>query len=95
MELRTKWARLAEWSRAMDSKDAVLMADGSVRTRDGELLVELWGSAEIGERRTRYEAWCRRAARAVHTTSTARQRTDQPATSTTISRTAYVHTGST
>ena len=46
---------------------ALLMANGSVRTGLGEILVAQWGRVGMMNPQMSYEAWCRRAARVVHT----------------------------
>lgn len=45
---------------------ALLMADGSIQTGEGEMLVAQPESADPVDRHERYDAWCRRAGRAVH-----------------------------
>jgi hypothetical protein len=66
------WIRLAENFAASDPYAAALMADGSIRTYGGELLVPEPAPTETVDRQARYEAWCRRAGRAVHPAPAAR-----------------------
>jgi hypothetical protein len=63
---RINWTKVAESLAASDPYAAVLLADGSIRTGEGELLAARSESAEPAERQARYEAWCRRGGRAVH-----------------------------
>ncbi len=65
---RINWTKIAESLAAADPYAAVLMADGSIQTQDGHMLVAPRGTAEMVERQARYEQWCRRAGRAVHPT---------------------------
>jgi len=60
------WTKFAENCAAADpyAYAALLMADGSIQTGGGQTLV---GPAETVDQHARYEAWCRRAGRAVHT----------------------------
>jgi len=43
------------------------MADGSIQTHGGQVLVAQPDSSEAVDRQARYEAWCRRAGRAIRT----------------------------
>ena len=63
------WTKLAESLAASDpyAYAAVLVADGSIQTGEGQMLVAPRGSAETADRDAGYEAWCRRAGRAIHT----------------------------
>jgi hypothetical protein len=62
------WTKVAESFVAADpvAYAALLMADGSIQTGEGEMLVAQPESADPVDRRERYDAWCRRAGRAVH-----------------------------
>jgi hypothetical protein len=60
------WTRVAEHIAASDPYTAMLMADGSIQTHGGEMLLAEPASAERVDRQARYEAWCRRAGRAIH-----------------------------
>ena len=62
------WRKVAENFATADpyAYAALLMADGSIQTREGEMLVVQPESADAVDRRERYEAYCRRAGRAVH-----------------------------
>ena len=61
------WTKVAESFVAADpvAYAALLMADGSIQTGEGQLLVAPHGPAETDDRNARYEAWCRRAGRAI------------------------------
>jgi hypothetical protein len=61
------WMKVAESLAASDPYAAALMADGSIQTYGGEMLVAQSASAEAVDRQERYEAWCRRGGRAIHT----------------------------
>ena len=61
---RINWTKVAEHLAASDPYAAVLMADGSIQTGDGQTLVTSPEPAETVDRQERYEAWCRRSARA-------------------------------
>jgi hypothetical protein len=63
---RINWIRIAENLAAADPYAAALMVDGSIQTHGGEMLVAEPAPTETVDRRERYEAWCRRAGRAVH-----------------------------
>jgi hypothetical protein len=62
------WTRIAESFVAADpvAYAALLMADGSIQTGEGQMLVAQPDSADAVDRHERYEAYCRRAGRAVH-----------------------------
>jgi hypothetical protein len=60
------WTRVAEHLAASDPYAAMLMADGSIKTYGGEMLLAEPASAERVDGQARYEAWCRRAGRAIH-----------------------------
>ena len=62
------WTKVAESFVAADpvAYAALLMADGSIQTGEGEMLVAQPESADQVDRHERYEAYCRRAGRAVH-----------------------------
>jgi hypothetical protein len=62
---RINWIRIAENLAASDPYAAALMADGSIQTHGGQMLVTQPGPVETGDPEARYEAWCRRAGRAV------------------------------
>ena len=66
------WIRLAENFAASDPYAAALMADGSIRTYGGEMLVAEPASPETVDPQARYEDWCRRAGRAVRPVPAAR-----------------------
>lgn len=72
---RINWIRLAENLAASDPYAAALMADGSIRTYGGEMLVPEPAPTETVDRQARYEAWCRRGGRAVRPVSAARPTT--------------------
>ncbi len=63
---RINWMKIAENMAAADpyAYAALLMEDGSIQTGSGQVLAAPGASKD---RQTRYEAWCRRAGRAVHT----------------------------
>jgi hypothetical protein len=63
---RINWTKVAEHLAASDPYAAVLLADGSIRTTEGELLAARPATTEPAARQARYEAWCRRGGRAVH-----------------------------
>jgi hypothetical protein len=62
------WTKVAENLAAVDpyAYAALLMADGSIQTGEGQTLVAQLESADPVDRHERYDAWCRRAGRAVH-----------------------------
>jgi hypothetical protein len=62
------WTKVAESFVAADpvAYAALLMADGSIQTGEGEMLVAQPDSSDPVDRHQRYDAWCRRAGRAVH-----------------------------
>jgi hypothetical protein len=60
------WTEAGDEIRFPGRHAAVLMANGSVQTGDGQVLVAQWGIAGMMNPQASYEAWCRRAARAVH-----------------------------
>ena len=64
---RINWTRIAEDLAACDPYTAALMADGSIQTHGGQVLVAQPDSSEAVDRQARYEAWCRRAGRAIRT----------------------------
>ena len=64
---RINWMKVAENLAASDPYAAVLLADGSIQTREGETLLVSRETAKPADRQARYEAWCRRGGRAVHT----------------------------
>jgi hypothetical protein len=64
---RINWTKVAESLAASDPYAAMLLADGSIQTREGETLLVSRETAEPIDRQARYEAWCRRGGRAVHT----------------------------
>ncbi len=68
---RINWIKIAENMAAADPYAAALMADGSIQSYGGEMLVPEPASADPADRQGRYEAWCRRGGRAVHTTPAA------------------------
>jgi hypothetical protein len=59
------WTKIAEHLAASDPYAAVLMADGSIHTREGETLMASSEPVETADRHARYEAWCRRGGRAI------------------------------
>jgi hypothetical protein len=63
------WTKIAENLAAADpyAYAAVLMADGSIQTGEGQTLVGPSESPETVDQRARHESWCRRAGRAAHT----------------------------
>jgi rRNA maturation protein Nop10 len=63
---RINWTKVAENLAACDPYGAVLMADGSIQTCGGQVLAPEPAPAEPVDREERYEAWCRRGARAIH-----------------------------
>ncbi|MFZ0386812.1 MAG: hypothetical protein WAL22_14190 [Solirubrobacteraceae bacterium] len=62
------WTKVGEHLAAADpyAYAALLMDDGSIQTSEGQLLVAQPESADSVDRHERYDAWCRRAGRAVH-----------------------------
>jgi hypothetical protein len=66
---KINWTKIGESLAMADpyACAAMLMADGSIQTGAGQTLVEPCESAKTTDRQARYEAWCRRAGRAVHT----------------------------
>jgi hypothetical protein len=64
---RINWTRIAENLAASDPYAAALMADGSIQTHGGQVLLAQPESAEAVDRQARYDAWCRRGGRAIHT----------------------------
>jgi len=60
------WIRIAENLAASDPYAAALMADGSIQTYGGQMLVAQPGLGDTGDPEARYQAWCRRGGRAVH-----------------------------
>ena len=62
---RINWTNVLQHLAASDPYAAVLMADGSIQTREGEPLVAAPPPAELVDRQAHYEAWCRRAGRAI------------------------------
>ena len=69
---RINWTKVGEHLAASDPYAAVLIADGSIQTRQGETLLTPVEAVEYVDRQARYEAWCRRSARAVHPVAAAR-----------------------
>jgi hypothetical protein len=63
------WTKVAENLAAADpyAYAALLMADGSIQTGEGQTLAGPCESAATVDQQARYEAWCRRAGRAVRT----------------------------
>lgn len=68
---RINWTKIGEHLAASDLYAAMLIADGSIQTRHGETLLTPAEAADYVDRQARYEAWCRRGARAVHPVATA------------------------
>ena len=63
---KINWMKVCEHLAASDPYAAVLMADGSIQTREGEtLLAASEPPLETADRRARYEEWCRRSARTI------------------------------
>ena len=63
---RINWTKVAEHLAASDPYAAVLIADGTIQTREGETLLASRETSETVDRQARYEAWCRRGGRAIH-----------------------------
>ncbi len=66
------WTKVGEHLAACDPYAAVLLADGTIGTRDGETIVASRQTTEPDVSRERYEAWCRRGARAIQPVAAAR-----------------------
>jgi hypothetical protein len=71
---RINWTKVGESLAAADpyAYAALLMEDGSIQTGEDQMLAAPTGSAETVDHDARYEAWCRRGGRAVHTVPAAR-----------------------
>jgi hypothetical protein len=69
---RINWTKVAEHLAASDPYAAVLIADGSIQTRSGETLLARPEMTDSEDREARYEAWCRRSARAIQPVPAAR-----------------------
>jgi hypothetical protein len=69
---RINWTKVGEHLAASDPYAAVLLADGTIKTRQGETLLTPAEATEYVDRQARYEAWCRRGARAIQPVPAAR-----------------------
>ena len=69
---RINWTKVAEHLAASDPYAAVLMADGSIQTHEGQTLLASPEPTETVDRQERYEAWCRRSARVIQPVPAAR-----------------------
>jgi hypothetical protein len=65
------WTKVAEHLAASDPYAAVLMADGSISTQEGTIIVAGPDTPQTVDPEARYEAWCRRGGRAIHSTPVA------------------------
>jgi hypothetical protein len=68
---RINWIKLGENLAACDPYAAALMADASIQTHGGQMLVAQPRSATEDDRQERYEVYYRPAGRAVHPTPAA------------------------